>query len=224
MSLAAVGLDLDYTLCAPDRNRARLLEEAVTAAGASPASALASRDAYQAAHREYLTGESREPIFAAMLEESSAEVDPAHLARAYRERVNEALRPVDALDELLRTLRRRYRVGLLTNGPRMAQRSKLRRLGLTDAFDAVCVSGELPAGKPDPLAFAALFEQLDVDPAELVYVGDDVEADVSGATAAGSRVIQVVRDDGPEPDPRAAAHVRLEAIADELPATLDALE
>lgn len=223
MSLAAVGFDLDYTLCVPARDRETLLAEAVASVDAPPTADWASRRAYQAAHRQHLTGESREPVFAAMLDGSPAEADPARLARAYRERVNGALRPVAGAVELLRELRSRYRVGLLTNGPRRAQRSKLETLGWTDCFDAVLVSGELPAGKPDGRAFQALLDRLGVAANELVYVGDHVEDDIAGATAAGCRAVQVVRDGGPDPDPRADAHVRLDALADELPGVIDSL-
>lgn len=224
MSLAAVGFDLDYTLCVPARDRARLLEEAVASVGAPPTEAWASREAYQSAHDEHLTGETREPVFEAMLDEAAVDADPARLARAYRERVNGALEPVTGAAGLIQELRQRYRVGLLTNGPRRAQRSKLETLGWTDAFDAVFVSGELPAGKPDGRAFQALLDGLDVAADELVYVGDDPAADIGGATAAGCRAIQVLRDGGPEPDARAAGHVRLARLADELPAVIAGLD
>lgn len=223
MSLTAVGFDLDYTLCVPERDRATLLEEAAADAGAPPAE-WASREAYQAAHREHLTGETRVPVFEALLDGTAVDADPARLARAYRRRVNAALRPVGGVEDLLAELRERYAVGLLTNGPAVAQRSKLSVLGLEDAFDVVRVAGELPAGKPDGRAFEALLDGLGVAPEGLVYVGDDVEADVAGATAAGCRAVQVVRDGGPGPDPRAHAHVPLDGLAAELPAVFAALD
>lgn len=223
MTVAAVGFDLDYTLCVPDRDRATLLAEAVEAADAPAAAEWASRSTYRDAHREHLTGETRAPVFEAMLAGTAADADPARLARAYRDRVNDAIRPVTGARALLQRLRVRHPVGLLTNGPAVAQRSKLEVLGLTDAFDVVRISGELSAGKPDARAFRALLDGLDAAPADLVYVGDDAEADVAGATAAGCRAVQVVREGGPEPDPRADAHVRLDALAEELPAALDAL-
>lgn len=222
MPLAAVGFDLDDTLCVPDRDRAHLLEAAaVDVEGKRPA--WASREAYRAAHRAHLTGESRVPVFETMLDGTVTEVDAAELARAYRERVNASLRPVPGVDAMLRQLSERYRVGLLTNGPRRAQRSKLETLGWTDAFDAICVSGELPAGKPDPRAFEALLDALEVRPEALVFVGDDVEADVGGAVAVGCLAIQVVHEDGPEPDPRADAHVPLASLATTLPSVIDDL-
>jgi putative hydrolase of the HAD superfamily len=223
MPLAAVGFDLDYTLCVPARGRASLLAEAVASAGAPPLETWASRAAYQSAHDQHLTGETREPVFEAMLDDAAVEADPARLARAYRERVNGALEPVPGAAELIRALRRDYRVGLLTNGPRRAQRSKLETLGWTDAFDAVFVTGELPAGKPDGRAFRALLDGLDVAPDELAYVGDDPDADVAGASNAGLGAVQVTYDGGPPPSPRADAHVERSELVSTLPAVLQSL-
>lgn len=224
MSLAAVGFDLDYTLCVPARDRSSLLEEAVASVGASPTAAWATRSAYQSAHDQHLTGETRAPIFEAMLDDADVETDPARLAQAYRQRVNGALEPVAGAATLVQALRREYRVGLLTNGPLRAQRSKLETLGWSDAFDVVLVSGELSAGKPDGRAFRALLDGLDVTAPELAYVGDDPEADIAGASRVGCHTVQVVRDGGPAPDPRADAHVRIDQLADALPDVIAALD
>lgn len=223
MPPAAVGFDLDDTLCVPERDRESLLAAAVTDADAPPLDEWTSRGAYQAAHGSNLTSDTRTPVFEAMLDGTEVEADPAALAAAYRERVNESLQPLDGVESLIGGLRERYRVGLLTNGPSRAQRSKLETLRLTDAFDAVFVSGELAAGKPDRRAFEALLDGLGVDPGELVYVGDSVEADIGGATAAGCLAVQVLHDSGPGPDARAAAHVDYEVLVDELPGVIEQL-
>lgn len=223
MPLAAVGFDLDDTLCVPVRDRASILEAAAAAVDAPPIAEWTSRAEYQEAHQANLTSRTRAPVFEAMLDDTSVGTDPAALATAYREQVNEALQPLDGIERLIGGLRDRYRVGLLTNGPRRAQRSKLETLGLSDAFDAVLVTGELPAGKPDRRAFDALLDGLGVEPDELVYVGDDVDADIGGATAAGCRAVQVLHAGGPKPDPRAVAHVDYGSLVEELPGLLEQL-
>ncbi|WP_276411589.1 HAD family hydrolase [Haloarcula halobia] len=54
---------------------------------------------------------------------------------------------------------------------------------LTDHFDVVVASYEAGAHKPDPAPFDRLRDRLPAD--EYVMVGDDYEADVEGARAAG---------------------------------------
>lgn len=215
----AVGFDLDYTLAVPARDRETLFREALEAVDAPSI----SRAEYRRAHGADLATETREPIFAALLEDYDADTDPAALSGAYRERILDAMVPVPGAEDLVEELRRDYRVGLLTDGPYRAQHSKLEVLGWTDVFDAVVITGTLPAGKPDPRAFAALLDELDAEPATTAYVGDYPEADVVGAKAAGLTAIQVVSDDGPDPHPRADAAVEREALSRELPAVLAGL-
>jgi putative hydrolase of the HAD superfamily len=202
MDTVAVAFDLDDTLAVTGVDRETLLSEALAAVDAPPR----SREAYLEAHADHLTARSREPVFERLLAGAETDVDSAALARAYRERVNAALEPVPGVESMLEALAGRYRLGLLTNGPVVAQRSKLRALGWTDRFDAALVTGDLPAGKPDPAAFEALLDALDARPGETVFVGDDVDADVRGATATGIDAVQVLFPGGPAPDPGAVAH------------------
>jgi HAD superfamily hydrolase (TIGR01549 family) len=76
----------------------------------------------------------------------------------------------------------------------------LRKHRLRDWFDAVVVSGELGVRKPDPAPFRAALEQLGVEPARAVHVGDYPPHDEVGALAAGMRF---------EPAPLPAAADRL---------------
>lgn len=217
--VAAVGFDLDYTLAVPERDRSTLLADAVEAVDAPDI----SRDDYLDAHGEYLTAETRAPIFDALL---PADADPTatELARAYRDAVEEALVPLPGAADLVRDLRADYRVGLLTDGPVRAQYGKLETLGWTELFDAVVVTGDLPAGKPDPRTFAALLDELDAAPPETAYVGDHPEADVRGALDAGLRAVQVVYEGDPDPVPDADAVIERDRLCDDLPGVLAALD
>jgi putative hydrolase of the HAD superfamily len=217
MDPAAVAFDLDDTLAVTRVDRATVLASAMAEVGAPSF----SREAYLDAHADNLTADSRAPVFARLLDDAGSDADPEAVARAYREGINDALEPVPGAERLLARLGERYRVGLLTNGSVRAQRSKLRALGWTDAFDAALVTGELSAGKPDPAAFAALVAELESTPERTVFVGDDPETDVRGADAAGLDAIQVLFPGGPDPDPAAVAHVERDELADRLPDLLD---
>ncbi|MFB6297509.1 MAG: HAD family hydrolase [Salinirussus sp.] len=207
MSVTAVGFDLDGTLVVTERDRQTLLDEATATAGVRDI----DRAEYLAAHSADVATETRTPIFARILEEG----DPEAVARAYREAVEGALVPVPGAPGLVRELREEhgYSVGLLTDGPRRAQLGKLDALGWRDLFDAVAVTGTLPAGKPDRRAFEALTDRLGVTAAGTVYVGDNPVADVQGAARAGLTAVQVRADDG-DSDPAADATVPLDGFAD----------
>ncbi len=215
----AVVFDLDYTLAVPSEDRTTILERATETVDGPPI----TRSEYLDVHASHLTRETREPIFAELLADRETDVDPATVARTYRDRLAATLEPLPGVESMLASLREEYATGLLTNGPTVAQRDKIETLGWESVFDATLVTGELPAGKPDPRAFEAIADALAVAPAEVVYVGDDVEADVIGATNAGMRVVQVLLEGGSEPDPRADATVDQSRLATDLPPTIATL-
>ncbi len=218
MRVTAVGFDLDNTLAVTNRPRDALLTEATEAVSAPSL----SRDDYLDVHSRYLASESREPIFDDLLPEES-DTSSETLADAYRAAVLDALTPIDGVPNLLGTLRRKYRVGLLTNGPVVAQRSKIDELDWETYFDTTIVTGELDAGKPDRRAFEALCDALDVAAEETVYIGDDPEMDIRGASEVGMATIQVLYPDGPELAPEADACIERDELVPELLDVLSSL-
>jgi HAD superfamily hydrolase (TIGR01549 family) len=82
-----------------------------------------------------------------------------------------------------------HRVGLITNGPSLEQREKLRRSGLESRFESMTISGEVGVAKPEPAIFEQALISLGVDPGEAVYVGNNFASDVVGAHAAGLRSV-----------------------------------
>lgn len=93
---------------------------------------------------------------------------------------------IPGTNEMLETLKKEYRLGLLSNfthGP--AARKIIEYVGLTPFFDVVLISGELGYRKPHSLVFRQLIEHLGVEKDQILYVGDDPEPDIVGAKRAG---------------------------------------
>ena len=92
----------------------------------------------------------------------------------------------DGVLPLLHMLRRRYRLGLLSNYPcSRSIRDSLANIGLLEVFDAVAISGDIGYVKPHAKAFAALLSQLALAPSECAYIGDNWLTDVQGAKRIG---------------------------------------
>ena len=104
--------------------------------------------------------------------------------------------------ETIRSLRARgLKIGILTNGPSELQRRKLRRIGIEGEVDAVAVSEEIGASKPDRRAYERAVAMLGLQPAEVAMVGDHVVNDVAGALAAGlAAAVWVERRPGELPE------------------------
>lgn len=79
-----------------------------------------------------------------------------------------------------------YPLGLLTNFTHPpAARRILEMLGLPRFFRTVLISGELGYRKPHPRVFARLVREMGLPGEQMLYVGDDVDADVLGAREFG---------------------------------------
>jgi putative hydrolase of the HAD superfamily len=71
---------------------------------------------------------------------------------------------------------------------------QLDRTGLTPLLDGAISSAEVGAPKPDPEIFVRALALAGASPEEALHVGDDVEADVGGALAAGLEPVLIDRD------------------------------
>ena len=125
---------------------------------------------------------------------------------AHVRHLRESLRLYPEVLALLPSLRRRYRLALITNGASDTQRGSLRMLGIEQAFDAVVISGEVGVAKPDPAIFQVALRDLGVGPEQAWHIGDDPLTDIAGAHAAGLTAVWLNRSESlwshVEPAPR----------------------
>lgn len=95
--------------------------------------------------------------------------------------------------EVLEQLRSRgLKIGLICNtgrGPGHVLRELMRKEGVLDYFDTTIFSDEVGHGKPDRRIFQAAAENLGLDPADILHVGDNIENDVRGAQNAGMKAL-----------------------------------
>ncbi|HDZ23162.1 MAG TPA: HAD family hydrolase [Desulfobacteraceae bacterium] len=88
--------------------------------------------------------------------------------------------------EMLSELKGSYRLGLLSNFTHApAGRGLIVQLGLAPFFEVLLISGELGYRKPHASVFQHLVNAVGVDSTRLIYVGDNIEADINGALLAG---------------------------------------
>lgn len=78
-----------------------------------------------------------------------------------------------------------FRHAILSNADTIGQQRKLRVLGLSEHFEHVLCADQLGCAKPDARAFRTACARLELDPDEVVYVGDQLETDAIAAQRAG---------------------------------------
>lgn len=92
------------------------------------------------------------------------------------------------LVEYARSLRPRYRTGILSNSFVGAREREQRAYGLTDLVDDVVYSHEVGLGKPDPRVYELTCARVGARAEEIVFL-DDVPACVDAAAAFGMHAI-----------------------------------
>jgi putative hydrolase of the HAD superfamily len=90
----------------------------------------------------------------------------------------------DALHALTTLARRGIRLGIVSNWD-VRLRLLYHRMALERLFSVLACSAELGVEKPDAWIFLHACRLAGVSPGEAVHLGDDPDADVDGATAAG---------------------------------------
>ncbi|WP_329496274.1 HAD family hydrolase [Kitasatospora herbaricolor] len=85
-----------------------------------------------------------------------------------------------------------WTVGVLSNGVTDVQRAKIRSAGIHHHVDAVCISEEAGARKPDPEIFRIAAERCGHPLTPTTWmVGNNPATDITGATAAGIRSLWI---------------------------------
>ncbi len=106
----------------------------------------------------------------------------------------EYVRIDDHAKNTLKTLRQKYKLGIVSNFaiPECVDKL-LRKHDLHNFFDVVIVSGAVNKRKPHPEIFQKALEKLEVSAQDTIFVGDTVDADVVGPKAAGMTSIFIER-------------------------------
>ncbi len=90
--------------------------------------------------------------------------------------------------EFIRSLKPKYKIGLISNAWD-GLRAYIEREKFADVFDAMIISAEVRAAKPDPKIYQIALEQLQVKPKEAVFV-DDLPANIEGCERLGMKGIR----------------------------------
>ncbi len=105
---------------------------------------------------------------------------------AYRKERAIHLKPYPGVVSTLKKLKKRgYKIGIVTDAPRLKAFIRLDLIGITDLFDVIVTAEDVGRRKPSSLPFKAALKELGVSPSEAMHVGDWPERDVLGAKRMG---------------------------------------
>jgi len=202
----ALYFDLDGTLVEYDVPFPTIYRDAFDAFDADPGDVAAFGAALGDAFRD-----GADDPFAAAIDATDVAVDPAEFSEAFVASELEHTEAIPGAPGVLDALSAEHRLGVLTNGYGPLQRAKLDALDLSRHLDAVVVSGDVGARKPDPEIYAAAEDRLPAD--GYAFVADDLERDLRPAPDSW-RLVHVSPDDPGAPD---VAHApSIERVCDKL--------
>ncbi len=99
--------------------------------------------------------------------------------------------PIPATFRLIRDLKKKYRIGLLSNTNEFHYKHYFKKVEIFPLFDSVTLSFEVKAMKPDERIYRDAVGKLRVRPGECVFI-DDIAAYAEGASRLGMQGIRYV--------------------------------
>ncbi|TJY34013.1 HAD family hydrolase [Pontimicrobium aquaticum] len=87
--------------------------------------------------------------------------------------INQPVKLLDGVEEVLKTLSKKYRLILATKGDLLDQERKLEKSGLTDYFHHIEVLSDKKEAN-----YSKLLNHLDINPSEFLMIGNSLKSDI----------------------------------------------
>jgi putative hydrolase of the HAD superfamily len=190
MAVKAVLFDLDNTLIDFYKMKSLCCSEAVNSmisAGLPISKTRAMKLLFELYEKH---GLEYQPIFQEFLKRVMGRIDYGILASgivAYRRVRTGILEPYPGVESMLLRLKMDgYRLGIVTDAPRLKAWMRLAAMDIIRYFDFVLTKDDARGQeKPSKLPFKKAIRKLGLTPDEILFVGDSVKRDITGANRVG---------------------------------------
>ncbi|MDH5303815.1 MAG: YjjG family noncanonical pyrimidine nucleotidase [Gammaproteobacteria bacterium] len=193
MPYTTILIDLDHTIFDSDTSETAAFRHTMLAAGIEDVARYSG--AYRAINLELWAAVERHELtpqqvrilrFEQLVATQQLDADPLRMAEDYVLALGANGELYDGALEVLEELSARASLALVTNGLSEVQRTRIRRLGIDELFDAIAISAEIGAAKPGKQIFDSVFAELG-QPAKssAIMVGDNLSADIQGGANYG---------------------------------------
>ena len=187
---AAIIFDLDDTLYS---------EKAYVKSGFHKISKMfqSSEEAYRKLWQYFEKGEN---AIDKLLEENRGDIElkKEELLDIYRKQKPD-IELYPGVQNLLAGLKKKYKLGIITDGRPEGQQAKIEALQIEKYFDKIIITDELGGiefRKPNPMAFCKMQKYWGVPFEQMVYIGDNLNKDFKAPIHLGMGVIFFKNKDG----------------------------
>jgi glucose-1-phosphatase len=130
---------------------------------------------------------SREDFAERFVRDWELDLQPGRFLQVFR---SWSSRLLPGAEELLASLRPRFRLAALSNSNELHWERNANDLGVNALFDVAISSHQVGFCKPDPRIYQVALDRLGVSPDEVMFF-DDADANVAAASQLGMRAFQV---------------------------------
>lgn len=115
----------------------------------------------------------------------------ADLSQLFRATTRKRIFLYPTVKPALEQMQKKYRLGIVSNAQEVFTMPELGLYGLDRYFEAIVLSAQMGMKKPNSRIFARALSDLNVKPSEAVMVGNDMVADMMGASKLGMKTIYI---------------------------------
>ena len=124
--------------------------------------------------------------FEKIIEEFDLKYDSYEMSELYLKKLGEGIFPFEATEKLCEYLHSKYKVGIVTNGIKEVQHSRIENSTIAKYIDKIIISDEVGVNKPDKRIFEYAMNYFEIsDKKTVIMIGDSLEADIKGGQNAG---------------------------------------
>ena len=124
--------------------------------------------------------------FEKIIEEFDLKYNPYEMSELYLKKLGEGIFPFEATEKLCEYLHSKYKVGIITNGIKEVQHSRIENSTIAKYIDKIIISDEVGVNKPDKRIFEYAMNYFEImDKSEVIMIGDSLGADIKGGQNAG---------------------------------------
>nr|WP_314115381.1 YjjG family noncanonical pyrimidine nucleotidase [uncultured Leptotrichia sp.] len=124
--------------------------------------------------------------FEKIIEEFDLKYDLYEMSELYLKKLGEGIFPFEATEKLCEYLHSKYKVGIVTNGIKEVQHSRIENSKIAKYIDKIIISDEVGVNKPDKRIFEYAMNYFEImDKSEVIMIGDSLGADIKGGQNAG---------------------------------------
>ena len=99
------------------------------------------------------------------------------------------LKPYPDVKTTLKKLKKKYQMAAVSDGQSLWAKAELNAVGLAEFFDPLLVSSDFGYRKPDCRLFKKALKKMDMEPEEVIFIGNDLYRDIYGANEMGIKSV-----------------------------------